>query len=223
MSKIWALGQMQFAHSSLSKSPGLQFYKLMGSGRDLGFNPFPDWGVFALLGVWENEQAAQDFIHNSSIFRRYGEKSSEQWTLFMKPIHAKGLWSGKNSFTPSDDLDETNPLILVITRATIRANKLLKFWRYVPTSQRPIQQGCEGLIFTKGVGEIPLLQMATLSIWENLDALKKFAYNSPEHREAIKKTHQIDWYKEEMFARFQPYKSTGVWDGEDLLGPYLKG
>jgi hypothetical protein len=93
----------------------------------------------------------------------------------------------------------------------------------VPTSQRPIEQGCEGLIFTKGVGEIPLLQMATLSIWENLDALKKFAYNSPEHREAIKKTHQIDWYKEEMFARFQPYKSTGVWDGEDLLGPYLKG
>jgi heme-degrading monooxygenase HmoA len=64
--------------------------------------------------------------------------------------------------------------------------------------------------------------MATFSVWENVEALKNFAYNSPEHQEAIKKTRQIDWYKEEMFARFQPYRSLGKWGGEDLLAPYLK-
>jgi quinol monooxygenase YgiN len=214
---------MQFAHASIRKTPGLPFYKLMGSGRALGFNPLPDWGVYAMLGVWENEQAADDYFHHADIFQRYRAHSSEQWTVYMKSRQAKGLWSGGNPFTPSTDLDESNPLVAVITRATIRANKLIKFWRYVPTSQRPVQQGCTGLIYTKGIGEAPLVQMATFSLWENMEALHNFAYHSVEHQVAIQKTRQIDWYKEEMFVRFQPYRSEGSWGGKDPLSPYLKG
>jgi heme-degrading monooxygenase HmoA len=220
--QLWAFGQMQFAHSFIAKSPGLNFYKLMGSGRDIGFSIFPDWGVYALLGVWDNEQAANDFFNHSVIYKRYQKKSSEQWTIFMKPIQTKGLWSGGNPFTPSSELDINNPLIAVITRATIKPSKLFKFWRFVPISQRPIECGCAGLIYTKGIGEAPVVQMATFSVWENREALKKYAYNSIEHREAIKKTHQIDWYKEEMFTRFQPFKTQGTWEGKDLLAPYMK-
>ncbi len=50
--RIWAFGMMQFAHSGLSRTPGLEFYKLMGSGKP-GFNPWPDWSVYALVQVWE--------------------------------------------------------------------------------------------------------------------------------------------------------------------------
>jgi quinol monooxygenase YgiN len=221
-SKLWAFRQMQFAHFFIAKSPGLIFYKLMGSGRDIGFSLFPDWGVYALLGVWENEQAADDFFNHSAIYKNYEEMSFEHWTIFMKPMQTKGLWSGGNPFTPSTELDANNPLIAVITRATIKTSKLLEFWRFVPLSQRPIQRGCEGLIYTKGFGEVPIFQMATFSVWENLDSLKKYAYNSLEHREAIKKTRQIDWYKEEMFTRFQPFKTLDTWEGKDLLAPYLK-
>ena len=220
-SKVWAFGQMQFAHSALAKVQGLRFYKLMGSGRDLGFSPLPDWGVYALLCVWENEEAANTFFAEARIFQQYKDHAAEHWNVFMKPLNTKGLWSGKNPFAPSLDLDDQNPLIAVITRATIKPSKLIPFWRYVPTSQRPIQAGCPGLIYTKGIGEAPLIQMATFSIWESLDALKNFAYNSPEHKEAIKRTHRIDWYKEEMFARFQPYKSTGLWGGVNPLSSYL--
>lgn len=219
--KIWAFGQMQFSHTDLSKIHGLKFYKLMGSGRELGFSPLPDWGVYAMLCIWENEQCTEQFFNHAEIFKRYQAHTSEQWTIFMKPLQAKGLWSGGNPFTPATNLDLANPLIAVITRATIRAGKLLKFWNYVPISQRPIQQGCKGLIYTKGIGEVPLIQMATFSLWENMDALKNFAYNSPEHQEAIRKTQKIDWYKEEMFVRFQPYRSVGTWGGQDLLTPYL--
>ncbi len=219
--RVWAFGQMQFAHAAMGSIQGLQFYKLLGSGRDLGFSPFPDWGVYALLGVWDDEKSAEDFFERSTIFQQYKANSAEQWTVFMKPLSTKGLWSGKNPFVKSPESDQNNALIAVITRATIKPAKLLKFWRYVPTSQRPIQKGCPGLIYTKGIGEAPLVQMATFSIWENLDALKNFAYNSPEHKEAIKRTHQIDWYKEEMFARFQPYKSTGLWGGVNPLKMYL--
>lgn len=219
---MWAFGQMQFAHSHIKKTPGLNFYKLMGSGREPGFNPLPDWSVYALLCNWENENAANDFFQQADIFLHYQVHSKEQWTIFMKPLHAKGLWSGINPFTPSVDLDQTNPLIAVITRAAIRTNKLLEFWRYVPVSQQPILKGCKGLIYTKGIGEAPLVQMATFSIWQSVEDLKNFAYNSPEHKEAILKTHRIDWYKEEMFARFQPYRSMGSWGGQYLLSPYLK-
>ncbi|MCE2963552.1 MAG: hypothetical protein ACK5UE_01420 [Chitinophagales bacterium] len=219
--KVWAFFQMQFAHTHLRKVSGLAFYKLMGSGRDLGFNPLPDWGVYAFLGVWENEQAANQFFEQENIFQRYKDHSAEQWTIFMKPRQAKGMWSGGNPFTASSDIDEANPLIAVITRATIRSSKLIKFWRFVPISQRPIQQGCPGLIYTKGIGEAPLVQMATFSIWESAETLRNFAYNSPEHLEAIKKTRELDWYQEEMFARFQPYKSQGIWGGADVLGFYL--
>jgi heme-degrading monooxygenase HmoA len=220
--KIWAFGQMQFAHVSIRKTPGLTFYKLMGSGKDPGFNPLPDWSVYALLCNWENEAAANDFFQNAAKFKEYQKHTSEQWTIFMKPIHAKGLWSGANPFSPASDLDETNPLIAVITRATIRKKNLVQFWRYVPISQSPILKGCKGLIYTKGIGEVPLLQMATFSIWQSMEDLKNFAYNSPEHKEAISKTHKIDWYKEEMFARFQPYHSIGKWTGKELLSPFLR-
>lgn len=194
----------------------------MGSGRELGFSPLPDWSVYALLAVWENENAATNFFKTSEIFLRYISHSSEQWTIFLKTRQVKGLWSGSNPFSPSSELEENNPLIAVITRATIRSIKLIKFWKYVPTSQKPIQKGCEGLIFTKGIGEAPLLQMATFSLWADLDALKRFAYKSPEHQVAIKKTRQLDWYKEEMFVRFQPYKSTGTWGGDQPLANFLR-
>ena len=220
--KIWAFGQMQFAHASIRKTPGLTFYKLMGSGKDPGFNPLPDWSVYALLCNWENEAAANDFFQNAAKFKQYQNHTTEQWTIFMKPIHAKGLWSGSNPFSPASDLDETNPLIAVITRATIRKKNLVQFWRYVPISQSPILKGCKGLIYTKGIGEVPLVQMATFSIWQSMEDLKNFAYNSPEHKEAISKTHKIDWYKEEMFARFQPYHSIGKWTGKELLSPFLR-
>ena len=220
-SRVWAFFQMQLAHAHLRSVEGLSFYKLMGSGRALGFNPAPDWSVYALLAVWDNEASALHFWTNSDFSRRYRSNSHEQWVLFMKAIAVKGLWSGGNPFDTSTNLDDANPLIAVITRATIRPRRLLDFWRYVPTSQKPIVEGCDGLIFTKGIGEVPLLQMATFSLWKDFGALKKFAYQTPEHRVAIEKTKQLDWYKEEMFARFQPYHSQGTWGGKVPLEGYL--
>lgn len=212
---------MQLAHKHLRQVPGITFYKLMGSGKDLGFNPLPDWNVYALLVVWESEQAAHQFFTHAAIFQQYKLHCTEQWTIFLKTLQVKGLWSGGNPFEPSTNIEDTNSLVAVITRATIRPSKLIKFWRYVPTSQQPIKKGCEGLIFTKGIGEAPLVQMATFSIWENKEALKNFAYKSAEHRIAIEKTRQLDWYKEEMFVRFQPFKSLGTWGGINPLANFL--
>jgi hypothetical protein len=56
--KAWAFKMMQFAHNPMNRVPGLTFYKLMGSGKDLGFNPWPDWSTYAILQIWHDKQYA---------------------------------------------------------------------------------------------------------------------------------------------------------------------
>jgi len=213
--KFWGLKMMQFAHKGIANTNGLTFYRLLGSGRGKGFNPFPDWSVYCLLQVWESEEAANAFFNSSDLMKQYTYRTDELFTLYMKNISAGGTWVGKTPFKKGADLDPHLP-IAVITRATIKWNWLIRFWKYVPTSQKALE-GNEGLIYTKGVGEIPIVQMATFSLWKNFEAVKQFAYNSKQHQEAIRRTRKNDWYREELFARFQPYKSVGTWGGKDLL------
>ena len=213
--KFWGLKMMQFAHKGLVNTEGLSFYRLLGSGKGKGFNPFPDWSVYCLLQVWESEEAAHTFFNSSDLIQQYSERTDELFTLYMKNISAGGTWVGKNPFEKAADLDSTLP-IAVITRATIKWNWLIRFWKYVPTSQEPLDEN-EGLIYTKGIGEIPIVQMATFSLWKNFESVKQFAYNSKQHQEAVRRTRKNEWYREELFARFQPYKSVGTWGGKYLL------
>jgi len=166
--------------------------------------------------TWESEAVAEDFIKNSALFAAYRRRTAKVWTIYMKNILARGAWSGRNPFEPHTDLDKNFANIAVITRATIRLSKLRKFWKYVPTSSLPLA-GNKGLIYTKGIGEVPVLQMATFSLWKNEQSLKDFAYNSPEHHRAIQKTRELNWYKEELFSRFQPYREEGERFGRGLF------
>lgn len=209
--KIWAFSMMQTGHTHLRSVNGLSFYKLMGSGKNGGFNPFPDWSVYALLQVWDDELAANNFFESHPLTEQYRSKATEIWTLFLKNIAAHGTWNSKKPFKPTENVNRDIP-IAVLTRATIKWNWLIAFWRYVPTSQRSLKQN-EGLEFSIGVGEVPIVQMATFSLWKDAASLKKFAYQSPEHRKAIEKTRTNNWYKEELFSRFQVFKSVGNWNG----------
>ena len=206
---------MQFAHQYLSKVKGLSFYKLLGTGKGNGFNPWPDYARYAILQVWESEEDAEVFFQTHPLYDRYQKHSEEQWTLFMKAIKADGLWSKENPFQ-IDHSKSSSSQVAIITRATIRTRKLPTFWKYVPISEKPLEKSM-GLIYTKGIGELPFLQMATFSLWRNEEAVKSFAYHSKEHAKAIALTRELDWYKEEMFARFSPYKSLGTWHGKDPL------
>ncbi len=215
--KLWAFGMMQFAHRYLVKQNGLTFYKLLGSGRR-NFNPAPDWSVYALLQVWDSEEAAENFFEAASLMKRYQKHSTEQWIIYLKNTSSKGAWNGANPFHKSTKTDNNNSYIAVITRASIRPKLLWRFWRYVPISQRSLA-GNKGLIYTKGIGEAPIVQMATFSVWKDQESLMQFAYKSKEHQTAIKKTKKLDWYREELFSRFQPYRSVGIWEGTNPLPP----
>lgn len=209
--RLWAFGMMQFAKPALGKTEGLEFYKLLGVGKK-HFDPRPDWSSYGLLQVWKDEAHAKAFFGSSSLMRRYRKHSTEQLTIFMRNIRARGLWSGQNPFVASKEIDADRGEVAVITRATIKTSKLKTFWDYVPTSQRDTQNNPD-LLFTVGVGERPLTQMVTFSIWKNEEALKQFAYKQQNHRNAVLKTQALQWYKEELFSRFQPYRVEGSWKG----------
>ena len=206
---------MLFAHKDLHKFKGLSFYRLMGSGKGNGFNPLPDWSVYSLIQVWESEELANKFFNSSNLIKKYKSHTVEIYTLYMKNISAVGTWVNKTPFKKGIDLDYNSP-IAIITRATIKWTWLFQFWKYVPTSQEPLD-GNKGLIYTKGIGEVPVVQMATFSLWRNFEAVKDFAYESKQHKEAIRKTQKNKWYKEELFSRFYPYKSLGTWEDNHQL------
>jgi hypothetical protein len=218
--KFWALSMMQLAQSRLKDTEGQSFYKLMGSGRGLGFSAFPDWTCYVLLQVWANETAAQFFLDNSTIMQDYRKRTTEVWSVYLKNSAAHGQWNRSNPFEVEKLLPKVE-VVVVLTRATIKWHKIISFWRYVPTSHRSLNEN-QGIIYTKGVGELPVIQMATLSIWKDEESLKNFAYRSKEHIEAIAMTRRLRWYKEELFARFKPYKSVGSWEGRNPLAEFLK-
>jgi heme-degrading monooxygenase HmoA len=213
--KFWALSMMQLAHRQLSNIEGNTFYKLMGTGKGDSFNAFPDFSTYILLQVWRNEDDARAFFARSQILCHYRKRACEVWTTYMVNTSSHGRWSGGTPFEARDSLRPSGPVI-AITRATIKWQKLFAFWRYVPVSQKDLKVNI-GLVYTKGMGEVPILQMATYSIWQDEASLRRFAYESEHHRVAIAKTKALKWYKEELFARFQPIRSEGTWKGHRPL------
>ena len=210
--KWWAFKQMQLGLIQLKNVSGLSFYKILGSGAKNGFSAIPNFGTYVLLCVWESENQAETFFAENNFFKEYQERSSEHMTVYMHSAEVLGTWDEKQPFQKNAELEMDKPII-VLTRARIRFRKLLSFWSRVGSVSQSLEN-YEGLVLSIGVGEWPLIQQATLSIWKTQKEMMDYAYKNPKHREVVMLTRKLNWYKEEMFARFVPYKFVGIWEGE---------
>ena len=200
----WAFTQMGLMPSRIKTVVGLQFFKLMGSGAGQGFSLRPDFSTYCLLAIWDQPSSATDFFEYHKIYQQFCQKSTKQCTFYLNAIQVKGQWNKKQPF----QIVASTPTlpIAVITRASINRNRLIEFWRHVPENSRSINEA-EGLLFSKGIGELPLIEQATFSVWQNKAAMQNFAYKNKIHKETIRKTHARNWYKEEMFVEFQVRKT----------------
>ncbi|MDJ1493239.1 spheroidene monooxygenase [Cytophagaceae bacterium DM2B3-1] len=215
----WALGQMGKS-ALLSPTPkGLRFGKMLGSGRG-GFSMVPDFTRYALLTVWNTIQDATQFFH-SDLSKEYSIHASETYHLVLLPTNTHGYWNHINPFAETYNTTDNTLPVVVLTRATIYWYRLPEFWQNVPRVQAVIHSA-PGMLFSIGVGELPLIQQATISIWENSDAIKNFAYKKTFHKEVVHKTRTRNWYKEELFARFIPVATYGTYQGKDILESYFK-
>lgn len=215
--KAWAFTQMGRMtgwplENPLMDVPGLRFGRLLGSGGGNGFAIRPNFGVYAWLGHWDDRASADDFHRSHPWFQKTKHRTSGRATFFLRPTMTHGEWGGQKPFTPAPEAYDPAGPVAVITRATIRTRKLPDFWRYVPKTSASIYDQPARLL-SVGVGEYPIFMQATFSVWTSGKAMQDFAYKSDHHKEAVKLTRERNWYKEEMFTRFQVLEMEGEWEG----------
>jgi len=219
--KMWAFRQMGFAGSLFEQVDGLRFWKMLGSGKGAGFSMNPNWSRYALLCVWDSAAAANAFFDRAELSAGFDAYAHECWTVHLAVTRAAGTWDGANPFAGCErELPAYAGPVAVLTRGAISWNRLHRFWQHVPITSRAIENA-SGVLGSIGVGELPLVRQATLSFWESTQAMQEFAYRSSEHRHVVRKTREEGWYSEDLFARFVPLSSKGLWNGVDPLAGRL--
>ena len=221
--RYWGLAQMGTSLPQLKRVPGLRFFKLLGSGASNGFGLRPNLDRYGFMAVWDEAAHAEAFFAQHSLWAEYQRRSTEQWSLALAPLKSHGVWDGKPAFdyAPEPAPSAAGP-VAVLTRASIRWRKAVRFWQFVEPTSAALAQAV-GVRAALGLGELPVVRQATFSVWESAQAMQEYAYRDVRHREVIKLTRSEQWYGEEMFARFQVLSSTGTLDGRDPLAGLLPG
>jgi hypothetical protein len=209
-----AVARMALDRRQLRARPGLTFAKLLGTGSGSTFRVRDadptHWGV---LAVWDAPQAASAF-ERSRLVRRWDAMSEERLLLQLAAFGATGRWSGKEPFgrphRPAGD-----GLVAALTRARLDPRRARSFWKSVPPVSAALHAS-PGLLLSLGVGEAPVGLQGTFSVWQHDEDLKRFAYQSPEHAAVIRRTRELGWYAEELFARFDVLAARGTYLGRPV-------
>ncbi len=208
----------------------------MGCGKNGTFDKTPDWRQWATLLVNSQlsivngqepktqnpELKTQNFKPQTPNFLNAWFKffHTEVLTIVLQPIESHGTWDGKTVFGSLPKQTDYEGLIAVMTRATIRLNKLKSFWANVDAVAGQML-GAKGFVTSFGIGEVPFIKQATFSIWDSKADMKNFAYNLHQHKDVIRKTHKENWYSEDMFTRFIPIACYGTLNGSNPLAGKL--
>jgi hypothetical protein len=198
----------------LASTPGLAFWKLLGTGRT--FDPRDaDPTTWALLAVWEHPGALADFERRSPVAGAWRRLAVERWRVDLACLQARGEWSRRAPFGEPASAEWDGP-VAAVTRARLRLRRMAAFWRAVPPVTRDLPARA-GLRYALGIGEAPVGVQGTFSVWASASDLRDFAYRGDAHRRVIHQTAEMGWYAEELFARFAVLQSTGTIAGRDPL------
>lgn len=173
---------------------------------------------WAVLTVVADDQARHACLA-SRPFRQWQRVSYEDAQIRMRPIASHGTWSGRRPFDDPHALAPVKPHpdlpIASITRARLKPRMLATFWRAVPPVVEDLS-GDPAVRFTLGIGEAPVGLQGTFSIWRSGRDMSAFAYRRPAHRRAIEQTRELQWYAEELFARFAVESMSGTYRQQPL-------
>jgi spheroidene monooxygenase len=205
---------MALARLSLRREKRALFWKLCGSGTGEGFTPRPNWAVWSIVAVWPDEATARARVHDNPVWQRWRSHAVESFTVFLDPVSSRGSWAGTNPFLPTPGQSRTHDgrALAVLTRATIKPSRALRFWARVPGISAVI--GADpNVAFKIGIGEVPLLHQVTFSIWPDAAVMAHFARGDGPHGRAIQAVRDGNWFAEELYARFRVLGTEGRWNG----------
>ncbi|MEX2291920.1 MAG: monooxygenase [Mycobacteriales bacterium] len=209
-----ALLRMGRDRGRVRRTPGVLFAKLLGTGDGRTFtlrdaDPLR-WG---LLVTWADECAAAGF-EQSPVVRSWEHDAVESLRVDLRPVAARGRWSGRAPFGDPVPVRVTGP-VAALTRARLRPAAAAGFWRAVPPVSADLRHR-PGLRAAVGIGEAPVGLQGTFSLWESAQALRDFAQGAA-HAAVVARTDPERWYAEELFARFAVVGGRGTLDGRDPL------
>ena len=194
----FALLRMALDRGALRRIKGVQFAKMLGTGKGETFTPRDadanQWGVLIVL-----DSALLDSLDNSKLIKRWRSHSLSEVRYLLDPISSHGLWAKVNPFAYATT--QSDGEVVAITRARIKWFQNFRFWRAVPPVTASLHSSA-GLIKTIGIGEAPIGLQGTFSHWNSGADLRNFAYKGAAHQEVIAATERHHWYAEELFARF---------------------
>jgi hypothetical protein len=192
----------------------LGFWKIMGCGKNGSFDLSPDLRQWVVMGVFkpENHPVPPQAPENAAAMVRscFGRFVAGWLKVLQAQVHGyallptegHGQWDGAAVFGNLPKNTDASGPVAILTRATIRLNKLGRFWQHVgPVSEK--MATAPGFVTSYGIGEIPFVKQATFSIWESRELMRAFAYQLQVHKEVIVKTRKENWYREDLFVRFR--------------------
>ena len=179
-------------------SSGLEFFKLLGTGSKNGFSIFPDFANYAIISSWSDDSERKKFLEKNKIMTTVLSKCHERIEIKIDPYDYKGSWNKINPF--KNDSSYKGGKILIITRARVKFKKILEFLISTSKASRSIKSH-SGALYYKGVGELPIIEQSTISIWETEEKMKLYAYNNSDQMKIITKARKRRWYSEELFVR----------------------
>jgi len=211
--RAWAWLRLVMGPRAFAATPGLGFVKVLGSGAGGGFGLAPSGTHRGLFLVFDEEANARAFINASPLLNGYRERSREICVALLRAYSTKGSWDGAALRVSADAPVQGQPFgpIAALTRATIKPQHALPFWRLSPPAELALQT-TEGCLLAAGLGEAPLVRQATFSLWDSTAAMDAYA-RSGAHQQAIRRAYTGGYFSESMFVRFKPLEVRGVWQG----------
>jgi hypothetical protein len=211
-----ALARMALDRRRVRRTPGLRFAKLLGTGDGRTFTVRDaDPRRWGLLATWSDAAAAHEFERGSPVAGAWGRLAEETFRVDLRPVASRGRWSGRQPFGDPHPHREGGP-VAALTRARLRPLTAATFWRAVPPVSAELQAS-PGLRAAVGIGEAPVGLQGTFILWDDTRSLREFAHRGPRHLDAVRRTAEVGWYAEELFARFAVVGGAGTLDGADPL------
>jgi len=214
---------------SAGRVQGLRFWKAFWTAKDPFLRIPPDvsrlrllrpnlreWGFF---GVWETEADLDRFLAGSRISGVWKEKSTETWSVWLKPASSRGQWPGAKALSGVEQNDLPRSPAAFITRLDLPLGALGAMWLSAVPGLVTQLPSVPGLLTGVPLMDRPYVEPMTFSLWRSVDDAMSFAYREAPHPRAVGRLRKADKEIASRFssARFYPYRSEGTWKGGNPL------